>query len=490
MVNRQPNILWICSDQQRSDTLGCYGNSFVKTPNIDSLASEGVKLERMYSQSPVCAPSRASFLSGRYPHVCGVRQNGQDIPESELLIPKVFANNGYVCGLSGKLHLSACMLSVCPETERRIDDGYSFFSWSHHPARAGKHNWPGNAYTNWLTSLGLDYDTEPLPECRFVNKGMPGEYSQTTWCFNEAMRFIDMQDKDQPWLFTINCYDPHHPFDPPMEYLERYLPIIDQIPLPDYVPGELESKPIFQKKEHIAAYNIPGNFPFEEMTEKDHRYLRAAYWAMIDQIDFNVGRIVQYLKDIGQYENTIIIYTSDHGESLGDHGIYLKGPHFYESGVHVPFVICWPGHTLHGVQRSSLVEMIDIAPTLFEAAGISIPESFQGKSFLSLITDPQKDDHLRNSVYSEFYNSSARHRDPKAFLTMVFDGRWKLVKNHAPDSEADRGGELYDLQNDPGEHINLYDNPAYEKEQCRMLALLADKMAQSIDPLPPRRAAW
>lgn len=489
-MNRKPNILWICTDQQRYDTLGCTGNSFVRTPNIDALAADGVLFERAYTVSPVCAPSRACFLSGRYPRTCGVRQNGQDIPATEYLLPRLLADNGYVCGLSGKLHISACHPSVAPDMERRIDDGYSFFSWSHHPARAGKGNWSGNAYTNWLTSLGIEYRTKPLSECRFVDEGMPAKYSQTTWCFNEAMRFIDAQAPDQPWMFSLNCYDPHHPFDPPKEYLDRYLPILDEIPLPDYVEGELDQKSVFQRYDHEGAYNTKGYYPYDKMSDRDHRYITAAYWAMIDQIDDQVGRIVAHLKEIGQYENTIILFTSDHGESLGDHGIYLKGPYCYECGVHVPLIIHYAGHTLQGVQRRALLELIDLAPTLCDLAEIEHPKSFQGRSFAPLLTDEAIADKHRQSVYAEFYNSNVNHRNPKAYLTMVSDGRWKLVKTHAPEGESDWGSELYDLETDPGEHRNLYGQPEYLEIQAHMLALLADRMAQTIDPLPLRRSFW
>ena len=131
----RPNILWICTDQQRWDTLGCYGNPYVHTPHIDRLASEGVLFERCFSQSPVCTPSRASFLTGRYPRTTRCRQNGQDIPDDEVLVTRLLADAGYVCGLAGKLHLSACNPSVTPEMEPRIDDGYEVFHWSHdtHP---------------------------------------------------------------------------------------------------------------------------------------------------------------------------------------------------------------------------------------------------------------------------------------------------------------------------------------------------------------------
>ena len=132
-MTQKPNILWICTDHQRWGTLGCYGNEAVHSPNIDRLAIQGVLFERAFSQSPVCTPSRASFLTGRYPRTTRTRQNGQDIPADEKLVSRILADNGYTCGLSGKLHLSACHKSVAPDHERRIDDGYVEVHWSHHP---------------------------------------------------------------------------------------------------------------------------------------------------------------------------------------------------------------------------------------------------------------------------------------------------------------------------------------------------------------------
>ena len=489
-MSDKPNILWICTDQQRLDTLNCYGNPYVHTPNLDELAASSVQFFNMYAQSPVCAPSRASFLSGRYPRTCGVRQNGQNIPETEILVPKVFKDAGYTCGLSGKLHISVCHPSVCPDIERRIDDGYDFFSWSHHPAGKGKGDWSGNDYSNWLAAKNVPYQSTPLADCRYVEMGMPAEYSQTTWCFSEAMRFID-ENEQNPWLFSLNCYDPHHPFNPPKEYYDRYLPILDELPLPDYIPGELEQKPVFQTKDHIGAYNSKGNYPYDEMTDHDRRAITASYYAMVDLIDDQVGRIIQFLKDKGLYENTIILFTSDHGESLGDHGIYLKGPYCYETGIHVPFIFSWPGHTPAGLKRHALTEMVDIAPTLLQAAGIPVPLSMQGRSFLALATDASLPDHFRNSAYAEFYNSNINHREPKAYLTMVFDGRWKLIKAHYEDDAAyEPKGELYDLKTDPHEHINRYMDASCQAEKSRMLELLADRMAQTIDPLPVRHAFW
>ncbi len=485
------NILWICTDQQRFDTLGCYGNPFVKTPNLDRLAKMGVRFQNAYSQSPVCAPSRASFLTGRYPRTCGVRQNGQDIDGKERLLPKILSEQGYTCGLAGKLHISACGQKACKTIEPRIDDGYDYFRWSHHPAGMDGGSWPTNEYSLWLERHGQTYRSIPRKDCRFVENGMPEEWSQTKWCTDCALEYMNSAHKfGLPWLFSLNYFDPHHAFNPPESYLNRYLDKLDEIPLPNYRPGELANKPVFQQKDHEGAYNTKGNFPYEEMTEFDHRMLRAAYWAMIDLIDAQVGRLLDYLEQSGQLSNTMIIFTADHGENLGDHGMYLKGPYFYEQNVHVPLIIAWPGKIPGGQTRSALVELVDLAPTICEAAGVAMEPGMQGKSFWQLLSKEDALDHHRDSVYAEFYNSNINHRDPLAFDTMVFDGRYKLVKVHDRDHRMSCHGELYDLQEDPAETFNQYDNPAFAEVKVRMLELLCDRMAETCDPLPVRKASW
>lgn len=486
------NILWFCTDQQRFDTLGCYGNPYVKTPNLDRLAQMGTRFTRAYPQSPVCAPSRASFLTGRYPHTCGVRQNGQDIPPQELLVTKLLQENGYTCGLSGKLHISACNQATGRSREPRIDDGYDYFKWSHHPSEEGSGgNWPTNDYTIWLTSQGVEYRSKPLEECRYVEEGMPEQYHQTTWCVDCAIEYMrSAKAYGKPWLFSVNVFDPHHPFNPPKEYFDRYLETLDSIPLPNYTPGELEQKPLFQTKDHGGAYDTAGNYSFDPMDKKDHRYLRAAYWAMIDLIDAQFGRLLDYLEESGQLEDTLIIFTSDHGESLGDHGMYLKGPYFYECNVHVPLIIAWPGKIPSGKVSNALVELVDLAPTLCDAAGIEKAPGMQGRSLWPMLTGQADLDHFRDSVYCEYYNSNIKHRNPLAFDTMVFDGRYKLVKVHDRDNQMKCHGELYDLEKDPNETRNLYEDPAYLSVKAKMLALMCDRMAETCDPLPVRQACW
>lgn len=480
MKSNPPNVLWICTDQQRFDTLGCLGNPYVHTPNIDQLAANGTLFERCYVQSPICSPSRASFLTGRYPRTTRCRQNGQTIPDDEVLVTRLLADAGYVCGLSGKLHLSACNPAAVKDIEHRIDDGYAEFHWSHHPAP----DWPTNAYIHWLHEKGVSYKTPVRDDCQYVQTGIPEEHHQTTWCAQKAINFIEANaDFDHPWLFSVNIFDPHHAFDPPASYLERYLDRLDDIPLPNYTLGELAQKPIFQRVDHDGAYNTPGRYAFSEMREYDHQLIRAAYWAMIDLIDAQVGRMLAALEATGQLEDTLVIFTSDHGEMLGDHGVYAKGPHFYEPAVRVPLIVAWPGRVKAGQRVDAMVEMLDLTPALLDAAGLPHHPGMQGRSLWPLLTGEAGKTH-REDVYCEYYNT-AMHHDPRAYATMVRTDTFKLVKVHGLAS-----GELYDLNEDPGETTNRWDDPAYQTVKLEMLERLCDRMAWTIDPLPVRKAPW
>jgi len=476
-----PNILWLCTDQQRYDTLGVTGNTFVRTPNLDRLAAEGVLFDRAYCQNPLCTPSRASFLTGRYPRTTRARQNGQGIPADEVLVTRLLADAGYLCGLAGKLHLSPCHPSVCPVTERRIDDGYAEFHWSHHPFP----DWPGNEYIHWLHERGVAFGRQPSELTPYVQSGMPAEYHQTTWCASKAVEFIERAASGgRPWLFSFNCFDPHPSFDPPRQFLERYLPRLDDIPLPDYRPGELDDKPPHQKRNRermrfaVAGTPIPA-----PQTDRDHRLVRAAYWAMVDLIDAQVGRMLEALDRTGQRDNTLVIFMSDHGEMLGDHGLYLKGGYFYEHAVHMPLIVAWQGRFRAGRRSRALVEFTDLAPTLLEAAGLDRGTGMQGRSFWPLLIGAAPLHEHREDVYAECLNSHEPERGLD--LGMVRTDRWKLVVVHGEDA-----GELYDLKDDPSETHNRWSDQAHQGVKLEMLRRLCDRMAWTVDPLPVHQASW
>ena len=469
MLSR-PNILWICTDQQRFDTIQALGNSYARTPHLDKLTSEGTVFRNAFCQSPVCAPSRASFLTGRYPRTTRCRQNGQSIPADEVLVSKIFSDAGYRCGLAGKLHLASCSDG---KVEKRTDDGYDPFHWSHHP----QPDWEENEYTKWLTEKGQDwFDLQGEEINSYVHHGPPAEYSQTAWCAEKTIDFIKAE-QGKPWFFSFNCFDPHHPFDPPKEYLEKFKP--DDMPLPSVHTEEADAKTTFQKLDRIWAHNNPGEFQVESMTDLDRKTVYAAYMAMVSLIDDEVGKILEALEQTGQSGNTLVVFMSDHGEMLGDHGIYFKGPHFYDCQMRVPLIMRWPdGGLLKNRQVDGFVELIDLMPTFLEAAGLDVPSAVQGQSLLPLLRGGKDELCCRKQVYAEYYNAWT-HRE--AYGTMLRTKEWKIVVYHGTNQ-----GEFYDLQKDPQEFFNLWNQPDFQEVKQEYILKCFDASVLSMDPDPPR----
>lgn len=477
----RPNIVWFCTDQQRYDTIGALNNPHIQTPHLDAFMQTATTFNHCYSQSPICTPSRAAFLTSRYPRTCHGRQNGQlEFPQSELLVTQYLADHGYDCGLSGKLHLSAC----CKVSEKphRPRDGYRNFWWSHHP----QPDWDDEDYTPWATRDGHTWQ-ELWPNKSNPGKvwfpGVPAKYHQTTWCVEKAIEHIEQDHGGGPWLMSLNPFDPHPAFDAPQEYLDRY--DLDSLPLPRWRENEWESKSPWQVIDHRGWYGGGGR-SVDTMDETHLREMVRSYYAMISLIDDQFGRLVKYLEDTGQREDTIIIFTSDHGEMLGDHGIVMKGPHFYDCCVRVPLIMSWPGHWQEGVVSDAMVELIDLAPTLVEAAELDQPPTFQGCSIGGVLRG-EETTH-RNDVYAEYHNVMNCHTKSEAgrpYASMLRTRQHKVVVYHGWD-----GGELYDLEADPGEFENLWHSPAHHGLRDRMVKACFDRVVFTLDPWPPRVAAF
>ncbi len=464
-MSERPNILWICTDQQRFDTIGALGNSHVRTPTIDQLVEDGTAFTHCYCQSPICTPSRSSFMTGLYPSRLHSTRNGNESfpKEAPPLISKLLADSGYDCGNIGKFHLT----SSGKRTEPRLDDGYRYWQFSHAP----RDDWEtGHHYAEWVREKGGDLDA-----MRESPERVPADFHQTTWSCEKAMEFI-AKKREQPWFLSINCYDPHPPFVPPKEYADQFDP--ESLPGPHFQDSDLEIQ------DALAGIDFQGEAKPPE--EHDAKSAQARYYAMIALIDDQLARLLAKLDELGQRENTLVIFTSDHGETLGDHGLMYKGCRFYEGLIRVPLIFRWPEKFKAGLKADGLVELLDLSATILEAGGVPIPDYFQGKSLFPILEGREAPDHFRDSVRCEYFDSLDSHftGGPGAFATMYRRGQYKLSVYHGFGL-----GELYDLEADPWEHQNLWDDPRFSSLKAELIAESFDQHVLLTTDVGSRRIA-
>ncbi len=478
LQGQRPNILWICTDQQRYDTVGALGHAHVHTPNLDRLCEAGTAFTHCYCQSPICTPSRASFLTGLYPSAVHANRNGAayfGANERVRLITSRLAEAGYDCGLAGKLHLCSAWQGVEP----RVEDGYRVFHYSNSPSQGYRR---GNAYLEWLEAQGVDPatlfdappDTSPRQAGRSYRPDAPTHLHQTAWCAEKAIEFLRQPRSGQPWLMSVNIFDPHPPFDAPDAWAARYDP--DRL-----------ARPLYRESD-LAVQQRLGDFYFQAAPEppgERHQRMRARYYGMVSLIDEQVGRMLDALDATGQRDNTVVIFTSDHGEMLGDHGLQAKGCRFYEPLVRVPLILAWPGRFAAGRRHEGLVELTDLAPTLAELADVPLPWT-HGQSLLGVLdADMSSPRPVRDYVRCEYYDTlnmfapHEPHRHRSCWATMLRDERHKLVVYHGCEY-----GELYDLQAGPNEFDNLWDTPSAREVRDRMIRRSFDLTVQSQDPGP------
>lgn len=385
-------------------------------------------------------------MTGMYPTRVHNTRNGNDtFPPYPPVITKLIADSGYDCGLIGKFHLQ----SAGHRTEPRIDDGFSYWKFSHAP----RDDWSeGHDYAQWVTGRGGDLDSLRESEDR-----VPPEYHQTTWASECAIDFIEShRDDSQPWLLNLNIYDPHPPFIPPKIYADRF--DAAKMPGPHFRDSDLT------QQTKLASLD----FQDELRTPEEHNafQVQAWYYAMIAQIDDQLARILATLDATGQRDNTIILFTSDHGEALGDHGLMFKGCRFYEGLVRVPLIFSWPGRFASGVQSDALVELLDMTSTLMELCQLEIPDYMQGKSLMPILRGETDGHNHRDFVRSEYFDALDPHftGGTGTFGTMYRTRKYKLCMYH--DKQL---GELYDLEADPWEFNDLWDSAEHQSVKHQLI---------------------
>lgn len=490
-MGQRPNILWYCSDQQRFDTIQGLNNPHIHTPRINEFMDTAVTFTHAFCQTQICTPSRSSFLTSQYPSAVGVMGNGNAFfPEGQAnrLITRRLSDAGYDVGNVGKLHLAG----AAGGQEPRVNDGYRYFEYSHSSKGPEQAH---HDYVDWLRRQGVDpfslmEKSDPstyraganvrsfggLYEPSEDQDNIPPHLHQTHWCTEMAIEFMDtVRTEDEPWFLTVNPFDPHAAFDAPWEYYRRYNP--DELPGAHFSDGDLE----YQEQLVDAGVDFQSKPMHPE--QREHRKIHASYYAMIEQIDHEFGRLLDYLDATNQRENTIIVFMSDHGEALCDHGLILKGCRFFEGLVRVPLIISWPKQYLKGTISDDLVELIDIAPTLYEASNEELPYWVQGKSLTSILTGKSTDVEHREFVRTEFFGA-IDHAD-RTHATMYRDRHWKLISYHGKDLF-----ELYDLEQDPWEHNNLASTDRYAPKLNELIKKSFDAQVYSHQVSPPRTSPY
>lgn len=522
---RKPNFLFIITDQQRADHLGCYGNKIVKTDAIDSLASQGRRFENFFVANPICMPNRASIMTGRMPSLHGARHNGIALSRDHTTFVEILRAAGYRTTLTGKSHLQSFTglpatnvfkagegLDAPPEPlrdankNRRAGPDYDlenvlhwdrpmrqrlksdFYGFEHFDIVADHADRACGDYLLWARSKRADYDTLVGPENALADNrinspqawrtAVPEELYSTTYIKECTLAAIEAsaKEKDRPFFIQMSFPDPHHPFTPPGKYWDMYDPA--KMPLsPSFGKGDLP--PLKAMREAFEKGQDPrdNQNPFA-VSEREAREITALTYGSITMIDDAIGDVLARLKALGLEQDTIVIFTSDHGEYMGDHGIMLKLLLHYRGLIRVPFIWSEPGGT--AALDTSMGSSIDIASTILLRAGI---QPFNGMQGRNLLGDPAlaPDTIL---VEEDSQRPMVGFPKPQRVRTLVSE-RWRMSVRYGED-----WGELYDLQNDPMEIENVWADPAFSAVKAQLFEKLALRLIEIQDrsPLPAYRA--
>ncbi len=467
--SEKPNILLITTDQQRFDHIGLKGMKGIGTPALDRLGREGIHFDRAYTSSPTCTPARVSLLTGLYPSIHGAYSIGVTVDRfSHPLLPECLADDGYKTAIFGKTHF------VCRKDESRHiighddqnSEDYRNFkgpylgfqtvqvSRGHSINQIPSMHYrffledTGLDYMQWFPVAGKDYDHD---YCGPWN--IPEEYHNTTWVGNLTEDWIMQHDSSEPWFCWASFQDPHEPFACPESWYSK----VDASQIEafeGFQPEEFDDKPEFYNKaikgdwkEYEDGYSVPSSFATPKRTERALHALQATL-GMLGLIDHQVGRMLKALEKTGQLDNTIVIFTTDHGEMHGHHGFWGKGLTAYDDCQRIPMLIWGSGYFEPQGTSDAIVNLVDIPKTILSAVGADIPSGMQGCDLLPILKGKVSD--VRDATIIEC------HATQKIYQQTMVTKDYKLVVYDQLDC-----GELYDMNADPDQYNNLWNNPNF-----------------------------
>src|SRR6185436_10359928 len=439
-----PNIIFIMTDDQQQAAMSAYGNQILKTPNMDRIGAEGVRFTEAFVTNSLCAPSRASFLTGLYSHTHGVTTNGAPdsmfrnqlgLKDEQETFVSLLRRAGYHTALVGKWHL------------RSAPTGFD--QWIVLPGGGGPYNDPDMITGNLRVKFRGHADD------------VVGD---------QALTFLQQRPKDRPFCLLYNFKSPHRNWVPAARFEKTFADV--EIPIPKSFTDKFDGRPDALRQTEMAIADMPDfekrglppSLPVEDRTRQNFQLLAKNYYRTLLSVDENVGRVLDFLDKNGMAKDTVVIYSSDNGFFLGEHGLFDKRL-MYEPSIRMPLLVRFPARVKAAqVNSKQMVLNVDVAPSVLELAGVPVPTWMQGRSFLPLLEN--REVAWRDDFLYEYYEYPAEHcaRKHRGLRT----DRWKLIHFW----EQPEQWELYDLQNDPEEMKNLYGQRDQEKRVRELRARL------------------
>ncbi len=465
MAESRPNIIMIVTDQQRYDSIKALGFPYMTTPNLDRLVEEGTVLTNCHITAASCVPCRASLFKGYYPHTTGVLRNGQ--PWGRTWVEQL-RDAGYRCVNVGKMHTIPYNAGagfheryVVENKDRYMEGRWYFDEWDKALAAHGLKKQQRVLYRkrdDYKERLGA-FEWE-----------LPEHLHSDVFVGNMAKWWVETYPVTQPLFLQVGFPGPHPPYDPTPRFAEPYLERND-LPIPKVTAEELDAlpPPLNEKRQHDVEVDHDSVVWSLDPTPEQLQRLWAYYCANVTMIDEKIGELLESLRKQGYLENAVVLFFSDHGDCMGDHGLIQKWS-MYEAVTKTPVIAWAPGRFPAGATIDGLCQLFDLAPTILELAGCAVPESFEARTLLPALDG--RDWQPREHVFCE--QAGDVNLTGTEFITMVRSARHKLVH-----FKGAAYGQLFDLAVDPTETLNLWDDPALQGTKATLLAVLRDWLIES-----------